>query len=335
MSSLPAHLVKATGAVEISEPEGALTLADRKLFNFLLAHAYRGLCKGDREHRVYLSEIRSFAAEIRDGTEEADNRRLKQSVKRLQRVLVEFNYLDSDRGRIWESSQLLGPCKTIERTGELVYTFPEQLAERLVEPALYSFISLRVTYQFSSKYGLILYEVLKRYADRNSERPFWAVKTSELRSLLGCRDKLKDWKDFRRRALNPALEEINELAEFQVEMDEVRQGGGRGGGRVISVVFHVDRKERDVAEQTAAHLEKPKIQRRGEKAIKAEERAAAAAMHWLASADASTRMRWAKEAEALGVVLPPAATAVEQLGQWVPAIASFIVRAERLKVPTS
>src|SRR4051794_38836847 len=39
------HLKKATGAVEISEPEGRLTLLDRRLFNHLLAHAYRDLGK--------------------------------------------------------------------------------------------------------------------------------------------------------------------------------------------------------------------------------------------------------------------------------------------------
>jgi hypothetical protein len=48
------HLKKATGAVEISEPEGRLTLLDRRLFNHLLAHAYRDLGKRS-QHMVRLS----------------------------------------------------------------------------------------------------------------------------------------------------------------------------------------------------------------------------------------------------------------------------------------
>ena len=44
-STLPTHLTKAVGVVEISEPAGELSLADRRLFNFLLANAYPSLGK--------------------------------------------------------------------------------------------------------------------------------------------------------------------------------------------------------------------------------------------------------------------------------------------------
>ncbi|WP_158660250.1 hypothetical protein [Niveispirillum cyanobacteriorum] len=43
-----------------------------------------------------------------------------------------------------------------------------------------------------------------------------------MRDLLGCRDMLTDWKDSRRRALDPALEEIDQLAEFRVLVVETR-----------------------------------------------------------------------------------------------------------------
>jgi hypothetical protein len=149
------------------------------LFNFLLANAYFRLGKFPN-HVIRLSDIRGFAALARDGSGEADNRRLKGSIERLQKTLVTFNYLDSDKGAIWQSSRLLGTCILIERTGVLTYAFPTGLGERLAEPALYSYISLRVIYQFESKYALILYEILKRYADRDAASPYWAVKTSEL-----------------------------------------------------------------------------------------------------------------------------------------------------------
>jgi hypothetical protein len=80
------HLKKATGAVEISEPLGRLSLVDRRLYNFLLAYAYPNLGK-QRTHVVHLAEIKRFAASARDGTGEADNRRLKASVVRLQETV--------------------------------------------------------------------------------------------------------------------------------------------------------------------------------------------------------------------------------------------------------
>jgi Initiator Replication protein, WH1 len=178
------HLVKATGAIEISEPEGTLTLSDRRLFNYLLAHAYKGLARGITKHLCRASTIRAFAAEARRGAEDRDNRRIKESISKLQRVLVQFNYLNSDQHRIWLSSPLLSTCELNETTGELEYEFTGKLAALLIEPALYSYISLKIIYQFESKYGLILYEILKRYADRDAAEPYWAVKTLELRDLL-------------------------------------------------------------------------------------------------------------------------------------------------------
>jgi len=330
----PSQFPKSTGAVEISEPEGSLTLADRRLFNHLLASAYRDLGKVDT-HSVKMSEIRSFAAAARDGIEETSNRRIKASITRLQQTMVQFNYLDSARGEVWRSSQLLGECELVERSGELTYSFTKGLAERLIEPALYSYISLKIVYQFESKYALILYEILKRYADRNAEAPFWTVKTSELRDLFGCREKLKDWKDFNVRAIQPAVEEINDLAEFRVLVAERREGRGRGGGKVVEVTFHIDRKDPSEAARAAREIDKAKVQRRGERKIRESERVEARAVRlalaWMSGADVNTRMRWAKRAEATGTALPKGAAAIENLPLWVPALADVIVDEEGLR----
>lgn len=325
------YVIKATGAVELSEPAGRLALVDRKLFNYLLAHAYEGLLSGKSEFTAVLGHIRAFSAEARSGTEDVDNRRIKDSIKRLQQTVVEFNSLDSDKGKTWESDPLLGGVKLVERTGELTYSFTNRIAEHLKVPALYSYISLKISYQFDTKYGLILYEVLKRYADRNAEVPWCKMTIDELRAILGCRDKLKDYKDLRQRALAPAIAEINDLAEFTVELDEIRQGGGRGGGKVKSLVFHIHRKEIEAARQAAKELDKPKVQRRGEKAVVTDEAATAAALRYLQDADITTRSKWAKEAEALGISMPEAPAAKPNLAHWVPAIARVICRSERLK----
>jgi Initiator Replication protein len=320
---LPERIAKATGAVEVM-PKRPLSLADRRLFNYLLARAYPTLGKVE-VHKVLLSEVRQFAAEARGGQEDADNRRLKDSVTRLMGTVVEFNTLGSDPG-LWEASQLLGPCKINKTTGELTYTFPKEIADRLREPALYSLINLKVVFQFESKYALALYEVLQRYADRNAADPYWAVRVEELRNLLGCTDILRDWTDFRRRALDPAIGEISQLAAFKVEMDEFRQGGGRGGGKVVGAVFRVIRKGLDEAQKAVRALEKPKVQLRGERKVKAEEASVARAMRFLDGADAATRMRWAKRAETVGVKVPNASRS--DLGRWVPAIARMICKEE-------
>ncbi|MQP68111.1 RepB family plasmid replication initiator protein [Niveispirillum sp. SYP-B3756] len=328
----PLTLVKATGAVEI-KADADLTLADRRLFNHLLAHAYESLGTVE-SHAIELASIRRFAAEVRDGTADVNNTRLKASIETLQKVLCQFNYLRSDGTAGWESAQLLGPCRI--EGGVLTYTFHSWVSERLKEPALYSYLSLRIIYEFESKYALTLYEVLKRYADRNAAEPYWQTKVEELRAILGCVDKLKDWKDLRKYALDPALAEIARLGDFEATLHEIRQGGGRGGGRVVGCVFRIQRKSKQEAEQAVREIAKPKAQRRGERAAQKEEGAFAArvdaALRFLEGAELGKRMEWAKRAEELGMTLPPAATAKDNLRKWVPALAEIVVDEEHLRV---
>ncbi len=332
-------LIKATALVEVRATGNEdLRLSDRKLFNHLLAIAAPDMGKGCR-HRVRLSDIRRFAAEARDAASHGDtNFWLKESLTRLQKVLVQYDVLGSD-GRTWVSDHLLGRVTVNETTGELTYEFPEEVAQRLVEPALYSALSLSVIYQFTSKYALTLYEILKRYADRKAAEPYWSARIDDVRDVLGCRDKLKDFKDLRKKALDPAILEINELAEFSVEMDEIRQGRGGNGGRVVGLVFRVRGKALGELEAAAKAVAKPKTQRAGEAAERrqaedeaksARQRAVAAALRWLETADFGKRKEWAARAEQSGLTLPAAATAPSNLRKWVPAMAETIVAEEGL-----
>ncbi len=332
-------LIKATALVEVrTTGQEDLHLSDRKLFNHLLAIAAPNMGT-QRRHTTMLADIRRFAADAREVATPGDtNYWLKKSLTRLQQVLVQYDVLGSD-GRIWVSDHLLGRVTIHDRTGELTYEFPEEVAERLVEPALYSALSLSVIYQFTSKYALTLYEVLKRYADRRSPEPYWNARIDEVRDVLGCRDKLKGYKDFRKKALDPALTEINELAEFSVDMEEIRQGRGGNGGRVIGLVFQVRTKELTELEKAVRMAEKPRVQRQAEAAERQQARkdahvlrdkAAVHALRWLETSDFATRQKWAERARQVGITLPAAATAPNNLRKWVPAIADCIVREERL-----
>ncbi len=142
-TTLPATLRKATGSVEIAEPLGRLTLADRQTFNHLLAVASRRILDQDW-HAVSLVDLRRYAAEARGGISETDNRRLKESIARLQETRVKFNYLYCEKGRVWEFYLMLGMCSVTEMTGMLEYYIPIVLKERLAESALSSVISLTV-----------------------------------------------------------------------------------------------------------------------------------------------------------------------------------------------
>ena len=55
------------------------------------------------------------------------------------------------------------------------------------------------------------------------------------------------------------------------------------------------------------------------------------ALRWLQGSDVATRFKWQKRAEELGMQLPPAAAAPENLAKWASSIATLICREERLR----
>lgn len=231
----PIGLVEMTGAMD-------LTLADRRLYNALLANAYETLHL-DQEHTIRLSDLRRLSAA--DGAmPHKHNARLKDSLKRLKGQVVEFNALGSDASDWTHLTSLLGDMRFSKTADVLFYEFPKALRPLLVDPALYARIRLGVVYSFQSKYALILYEILQRHASRRRNAWTWTVGVDDLRRLLGLVTQMPNFGDVVRRALVPATSEISAHAPFIVTVTLERAGKatqGRGG-KVTKVAFHVVRK---------------------------------------------------------------------------------------------
>lgn len=231
----PIGLVEITGAMD-------LTLADRRLYNALLANAYETLHL-DQEHEIRLSDLRRLSA-VDGATPHKHNARLKDSLKRLKGQVVEFNALGSDDVSDWTHiSSLLGDMRFSKAADVLFYEFPKALRPLLVDPARYARIRLGVIYRFQSKYALILYEILQRHASRRRNAWTWIVSVDDLRRLLGLDTQMPNFADVVRRALEPATREISAHAPFNVTVKLERAGKatqGRGG-KVTQVAFHVAR----------------------------------------------------------------------------------------------
>lgn len=79
---------------------------------------------------------------------------------------------------------------------------------------------------FDSFYAIRLYELLLcRYnaADYNKEEQF-RFTISEIRELLLCENKLSRFPDFRRKVLDPALEEINNKSDIEITFELEKVG---------------------------------------------------------------------------------------------------------------
>lgn len=327
---------KSIGLVEMAGGHH-LTLQDRRLFDTLLAIAYEHI-EHDEEHSVRLIDLRRLCARSSDESPHKGNERIKESIKRLKSLVLEFNSLGNGEANWAYITNLLGDVRYSEGKDILYYEFPKPLRSLLVDPAIHARIRLAVIYKFNSKYSLILYEILQRHADRRLSGWEWPVNINELKLLLSVEDKFPNYKDLKRRVLDPAITEINEHAPYTVNFKEVRAKGpgttrGRGA-KVLKVIFKVARKERNEIENTTKLKNKPLSERtaaEGASSDQADEAMISKAYSFLDGADIAKRQDWAKRAEALGVKMPKAATSRENLRLWVRYVAPLIVKEEFLK----
>jgi hypothetical protein len=92
------------------------------------------------------------------------------------------------------------------------------------ESSQYARLQKQVMFAFSSKYALALYEMVQKRGNLK-------FKTSEefpvdrFRSLLGVEpDKLREFKHFKNRAIDPAVLEVNGLGEFGCKVEPIYSG---------------------------------------------------------------------------------------------------------------
>lgn len=126
----------------------------------------------------------------------------------------------------------------IDRT---IAPFLFDLQEKFTQYQLYNILAMK------SAFSVRIYELMKSYAFQKSK----TFDVDELKHLLGVEDvKSYDrFPDFRRKVLEKAQEEINELTDINISFEPITKGR-----KVIKIKFHIDQKntiERMLAGTTA------------------------------------------------------------------------------------
>jgi Initiator Replication protein len=233
-----ATVPKAIGLIQVKEQAGSLSLQDQKIINALLYYSYDKIIDVNAVHEVPLQDLREYL-----GSHES-NDRVRVSLTNLSRIQLEFDYIDTDGDRKWGSGSLIVVSgHERDQDGLVQFTWPHWLRPLLAEPAKWARLSMPVLRAFQSKYGVRLYENLEAVANRRVSE--WVVEVDDLRVLLGVGDKLKGWGSLYRRAVEPALAEVNQFADFSADWEISRQRGRK----VVAVRFNVFKKgEREARE---------------------------------------------------------------------------------------
>jgi hypothetical protein len=208
-------MVKPAELVDVVELT-PLTLVDRRTYNLLIAHAWDRIDE-DVEHSIPKAVLR--------GTHKG-NDRLSDTIRRLMAGQVEVRIV-RDGKRYLRSIHLLGTVDRPEdeaEDGNVYYRFPAEWREIMEKSDIFARLQTEVMFCFTSKYALALYEIIQKRGHlkyKNTED----FSVDEIRGLLGVPPgRLTEYADLRRKALIPAVEEVNAFSPFMVQLDAIRHG---------------------------------------------------------------------------------------------------------------
>lgn len=202
----------------------ALTLSDRRLYNYLLYNAFDALEK-KLNFVIHLNDLTGVY-----GTGLPPIPRLKESIQRLMRTLIEYKTSSGN----WMISSILEHAELDEKEEQLFYSYPIQCRHLFTDP--FTLEKCLIQAHFIQKYSNLLYEILasSHYANQST----LAIEIADIRSRLHIADsKLSNFSDFDRFVLLPAVKEINSYASFAVKYHTQRKGM-----KVTHVIFEMQNK---------------------------------------------------------------------------------------------
>jgi hypothetical protein len=224
-----------------------LTLADRRIYNQLIAHAWDKIDQGV-EHVIPKRLLR--------GNHNV-NDRVGDSIERLMAAIVKVRVVRDSAPAI-ERVQLLGSNTEHETPdGLLRYEFPAKLRKIIRESTIFARLRIEVMFALSSKYALALYEMVQKRGNLTAvNHEEFALR--EFRELLGIpRGKLPLWGNLNQKAIVPAVKEVSALSDFGVIIKPVKLGR-----KVTGVRLSWSRKDPEGVHLVWNELQRPKVGRK-------------------------------------------------------------------------
>jgi len=225
-------LMKSSALIEI---EHKITLLEHHIHNALLAHAFNEM-NTTNVHTISVKALKEYVPSINNTTH------LKKMLESLVDTKVEYNIYEKDKIDIWGKFSLLASVRLDKFNKECTYSFPPELIPALSNPRVYAKINLKLQKEYKGgQYGWALYELCWDYKTSISKGATPEVgRTPEktiqiLRKFFGIAlDKYKQYKDFNKRVLIPAINEVNLQTSIFLQPEFIKKGH-----TVTGIIFHI------------------------------------------------------------------------------------------------
>lgn len=152
---------------------------------------------------------------------------IRKIVKGMMDKKVIINTSKSELITNWVSS-----IEYIKNTGIIELEFSEKLVPYLLQlKEQYTKYDIKNILYLKNKYSIRIFELLKQY-EKIGKRE---IKIDDLKKMLGCENKYKQFKEFKRNVLEIAKKEVNEHTDIDFEYKKITQGR-----KVIGIEFIID-----------------------------------------------------------------------------------------------
>ncbi len=212
--------------------ENSLPLASRKIFNILLFLVKDRFGK-DIEHQVFESDVISLLNKT-----DRDITSARINYKKLASTVIEYNILNNERDHLNGVGTMLAPAVINKTKKTWNFSFPPNIVQWVQDPNSFVFLDITTQERFSSKYSQALWEICIGSLEDQLES-YFAVTLDECRVLMCGKDNHQTYKDFKRRVIMTAINEINEKSLLHVDLYQEN----KEGRKVTELVFFVTREE--------------------------------------------------------------------------------------------
>lgn len=210
-------LYKHTAAIHTSAP---LTRLQSNIVNILLKNAYKDLL----EDKFHMISIKDLCKELGYKNSTEASKTFRECLKELNCIQIEWNILGKVKAQAFEATTWLSSVGIFD--GMIRYSYSKAIREVFFQPSLYAKLDLTIQKKFTHKTSVLLWEYLCEVLSvrkQQSTQTDWITYEDFLKiNGLEASYHVNRYALFKARILEPAIDEINQHADVNVELIEKR-----------------------------------------------------------------------------------------------------------------
>jgi len=216
------------------EAKGRMTALEHKFIINLISE----ITPNDKDFKEYQLSVTEIKKDLKI-TDKNIYEVLKDVANRLMDRKIEIEMINEKGKRAFLITRYLSSAEYVEGEGKIKVNFDPKLKPYLLEiKERFTQYQLKNILSLKGAHSIRLYELLKQY-EKIKKREF---EVEEIKKLLGLDENYSVFKDFERRVLAPAKEEINEKTDIWIDYNKIKKGR-----KIEKIIFNIEIK--DIEEQ--------------------------------------------------------------------------------------